>query len=41
LVLLLPRLLELDRGRVAKRTVKTFMIVFATPALEENLGFEQ
>jgi hypothetical protein len=41
LALLLPVLLQLDRGQVAKRTVTTFMIVFATPALEENLSFEQ
>jgi hypothetical protein len=41
LALLLPVLLQLDRGQMAKRTVTTFMIVFATPALEENLSFEQ
>jgi hypothetical protein len=41
LVLLLPQLLELDRSQVAKRTVKTFMIGFAPPVLEEHLGLEQ
>jgi hypothetical protein len=39
--LLVPQFLELDRGQVAKRTVKTFMIVFAPPVLEEHLGLEQ
>jgi hypothetical protein len=41
LVLLLPQLLELDRGQVAKRTVETFMIVFTSPVLEEHPGLEQ
>ena len=41
LVLLLPALLQLDRRQVAKRTMTTFMIVFATHALMENLNFEQ
>jgi hypothetical protein len=40
-MLRVPQLLELDRGQVAKRTVKTFMIVFVSPVLEEHLGFEQ
>jgi hypothetical protein len=40
-VLLLPRLLERDRGQVAKRTVEAFLIVFAAPALEDDLSFEQ
>jgi hypothetical protein len=41
LVLLLPQLLELDRGQVAKRTVETLLIVFTSPVLEERPGFEQ
>ncbi len=40
-MLLLPQLLELDRGQVAKRTVETFLIVFLAPALEQDLRFEQ
>jgi hypothetical protein len=40
LVLLLPQLLELDGSQVPKRTVKTFLIVFASPAFDEDLGFE-
>ena len=34
--MLLPQLLELDRGQVAKRTVKTFVIVFLSPPLDEE-----
>ena len=36
-----PQLLELDRGQIAERAVKTFMIVFTSPALDENLGLDQ
>ena len=40
-MLFLPELSELDRGQVAERAVKTVMIVFVSPVLEEDLGFEQ
>ena len=39
--LFFPQLLELDWRQVAKRTVKTFMIVLLSPLLEEHLGPEQ
>jgi hypothetical protein len=38
---LFPQFLQLDRGQVAKRTVETFMIVFASPVLKENLRLEE
>jgi hypothetical protein len=41
LVLLLPQLFELDRSQVTKRAVKTFLIVFASPTFDEDLGLEQ
>ena len=41
LILLFPQLLELDRGQVAKRTVKTLMIVMLSPVLKEHLRLEQ
>jgi hypothetical protein len=40
-MLLVPQFLELDRGQVAERTVKTFMIVFLAPVLEGHLSLEQ
>ena len=39
--MLRPQFLELDRGQVAKRTVKTIMTLFVTPVLEDDLGLEQ
>ena len=41
LVLLVPQLLELDRGQVVKRAVKTFVIVFLSPTLDEDPDFEK
>lgn len=38
LVLLVPELLELDRGQVAKRTVKTFVTVFLIPVAVPREG---
>ncbi len=40
-MLQVPRLLELDRRHVAERAVKAFVIVFATPVLEQDLRLEQ
>ncbi len=37
----LPKFLELDRSQVAMRAVKTFLIVFVAPLLEEDLGLEE
>ena len=38
---LVPQLLELDRGRVVKGAMKTLVIVFLKPALEEHLRLEK
>ncbi len=41
LVLPSPRLLELDRGLVARRTVRASVIPLVTPVLKEHLRFER
>ncbi len=40
-MLLLPQLLELDRGQITKKTAKTFVIAFLSPRLDEDLVLAQ